>query len=170
MSASILNKFDSNFLFRRVDASSLGFIRIITGLFLFISFSKFHLYFSGHLIHSEYFFKYDGFDWVGMMPEYLLQPFFMLMYLSTALFVLGIHFRLNAWLLFLGYSYCFLVDKGHYNNHYYLQCILLFFFAISDADRWGSIRSHALKDSSIPYWQLFLFKIQLFITKNPALK
>lgn len=154
---------NTSFLFRRVDASSLGFIRIVMGLFLFVSFSKFQYYVSGFLIDSDYLFKYDGFEWVTMMPKHWLPPFFGLMYLSTALFVLGIHYRLNAWLLFLGYSYLFLLDKGHYNNHYYLQCILLFFFAISHADRWAALRATPPKDTTIPYWQLFLFQSQLFI-------
>ncbi len=39
--------------------------------------------------------------------------------------------------------------------------MVLFFFSITDAHLWGSIRKKA--KTLIPYWQVFLFKFQLFI-------
>ena len=75
--------------------------------------------------------------------------------------MLGIHYRLNAVLTFLGFTYFFLSDSGHYNNHFYLYCIFHFFLIFIDADRWANINDK--KENLVPYWQVLLLRAQLFI-------
>ncbi len=151
----------NHFFFKEVSASTLGFLRIMMGLFMLLDFHGFHLYFSGELVHSKFFFTYDGFHWISIFPEYLIDISFYVYYIATISFVLGIRYKLSSFIMFLGYTHVFLVDRGHYNNHYYMFSMLLFFFFISNADRWGSITKTEKK--TIPNWQLAIFKFQIFI-------
>lgn len=152
---------NTNFLFKNVSASSLGLLRILYGLFMIEEFAKFYYYFVDSLSKSTFHSTYDGFHWVGILPETGLHLFFGLMLISTLFFTIGLHYRLNAGLTFLGFSYIFLADQGHYNNHFYLYCIFHFFFLVTNANRWAAVDSP--QEKQIPYWQLFLFKVQIFI-------
>ena len=149
------------FLFREVSASSLGMMRIMVGIFLLEDIYGFHPYFTETLSQSKFFFTYDGFHWVHLLPNYLLDVFFGVAIFSLVMFILGIHYRLNAILAFVSMSYCFLIDKAHYNNHFYLYCMMLFFFCIIDANRWGAVQKTEKK--TVPFWQIFIFQAQLFI-------
>ena len=52
---------------------------------------------------------------------------------------LGFLYRASAILFFLTYTYVFLLDKTHYNNHYYLISLLGFLLIFVDAHRWASV-------------------------------
>jgi hypothetical protein len=77
----------------------------------------------------------------------------------------GFFYRISAAVLFLSYTYVFLIDKTYYTNHFYLFGLLSFLFLCADAHRWASV--DRLRDSrlrsinAIPYWQIFLFKAQI---------
>lgn len=148
-------------LFKEVSASSLGILRLLFGIILLEDFVNFHSYFKYALEPSEFYNTYEFFHWVHMMPAHWLDVFFYGAIFSCLLFALGIHYRLNAIITFLSWTYIFLVDKGHYNNHFYLVAMFLFFFCITNADRWGAVTKSEKK--TIPYWQVLLFKWQIAI-------
>ena len=156
-----MKSLNTNFLFEQVSGASLGLLRILFGIFMLKDFMKFYNYFVNSLSKSDFLITYDGFHWLTMLPTPLLYFFFGLMFISCIGFILGIHYRLNALFTFIGFTYIFLIDHGHYNNHFYLYCMLHFFFLITDANRWGALDKQTT--SSIPYWQLFLFKFQIFV-------
>ncbi len=148
-------------LFKEVNASSLGILRLLLGIILLEDFIEFYHYFTYYLEPSEFYNTYEFFHWVRMMPAYYIDIFFCASIMSCLLFAFGIHYRLNAIITFLSWSYIFLVDKGHYNNHYYLVAIFLFFFCITNADRWGSLTKS--EKNTIPYWQVLIFRWQFAI-------
>lgn len=143
-----------------VSGSTLGLFRVLFGTLMFFDFRDFYFYFSKSLIHSNFLLQYDGFGWLQMLPEEMILPFFSLMMVASFLFVIGYQYRTNAIIVFLGFAYIFFLDKGHYNNHFYLYTMLLFFFTFVDA-RWGGIG--APKNLKIPYWMLFIFKLQICV-------
>lgn len=150
-------------LHQDVNASSLGFARIVIGIVVFFNLVKFQEYIQGSLIKSEFLLRYDGFEWLPMMTESNVELVFNTLYISTILMTLGVFYRVSTIITFLGYTYIFLLDKGHYNNHFYLISILLFFLSITNANRWGIISLSGIKTKTVPYWQLMLFKVQIFI-------
>lgn len=154
-----MKAFDTSFLFKEVSASSLGILRLLFGLILLEDYVNFHQYFMNYLEPSGFYNTYDLFHWVHLMPRYWIDIFFYGAMASCILFSLGIHYRLNAVLTFLSWTYIFLIDKGHYNNHFYLVSILLFFFCITDADRWASLTKK--EKTTVPYWQVCLFRWQI---------
>ncbi len=152
---------DTAILFKEVSASSVGVLRFFFGLILLEDFVNFHYYFMDSLEPSGFYSTYDFFHWVQMLPRYVLPVFFYGAVVSCILFALGIHYRLNAILTFFSWTYIFLIDKGHYNNHFYLVAMLLFFFCIIDADRWGAVTKSEKK--TVPYWQVLIFRWQIAI-------
>jgi hypothetical protein len=152
---------DTSILFKEVSASSLGVLRLLFGFILLEDFVNFHDYFVYYLEPSKFYNTYDFFHWVHLLPNYLLSVFFYGAIGSCILFALGIHYRLNAIITFLSWTYIFLADKGHYNNHFYLVAIFLFFFCVVDADRWGTPVKKAKQ--TVPYWQVLLFRWQIAI-------
>tara|TARA_B100000809_G_C15130174_1_gene528056 strand:+ start:874 stop:2268 length:1395 start_codon:yes stop_codon:yes gene_type:complete len=124
-------------------------------------FLHFHTLFRDSLMTSKCLIQYDGFMWLELPSVEWLSVFFYGMAFCSVLFVLGIHTKLNSIILFLGFSYVFLLDRGYYNNHFYFYCLLLFLFVFVDA-RWCSVEKK-MKSISVPYWQVFIFKLQIFV-------
>lgn len=153
------------FLFRPVNAASLGFLRIALGIITLYQFKDLYGYICLRLPTSSFYVTYDGFSWLPMLSSDTLTLLYGLAYLSSIFFTIGFHYRINAVIIFLIFTYSFLVDKGHYNNHFYLYSILLFFFTIVDAHKWKSLDAYFGKTTGkfIPYWQIFIFKLQIFI-------
>ena len=97
--------------------------------------------------------------------------------IGAVMMVLGLAHRLSAAVVFLSWTYIFLLCRGHYTNHYYLFALVAFWLMVTDANRWASLdrliykyvpltRSWILgfsKDvDTVPYWQVLTFKVQLF--------
>lgn len=131
--------FDPNYLWESVHPAAMGMVRIAFGYLMYFQMAKFDFYFTGYLSKSKYLMHYDYFEWIEMMPEDWWPVFFGLMYASVVLIALGLFFRPAMLCFFFGMSYCFLIDKGHYNNHYYMLCLLSFWMIFTHWNRWGSI-------------------------------
>ncbi len=159
------NPLNTNFLFGKVNSSALGFFRIAIGLVFIELLSSLEGYFLIDLQASKFFFTYDGFHWVQPMSPFLMAILFKVLYVAAGLFTLGIFYRFNALLLFVGWTYLFLICRGHYNNHYYLYSILLGFFLLTDGWKWGSVHTffNPNIERTVPRWQLLIFKLQLLI-------
>lgn len=117
------------------------------------------------LLQSKFFFTYDGFHWIKPLPEFQALLLFRLLYLSAICFTIGLFYRLSAVLLFLGWTYLFLICKGHYNNHYYLYCLLPFLYCFIDGWKWGSVQTFVKQkvEHTIPRWHLTLLQFQLAV-------
>lgn len=156
-----MKSISTKFLFEEVNPATLGLLRILFGIFILKDFISFYYYFIDLLVQSKYFATYDGFHWVRILPLPFLYVFFGVMVVACLFFILGIYYRLSAGLIFVGFTYIFLIDIGHYNNHFYLYCLMSFLFFITNANLWGSLEKQTAK--TVPYWQLLVFKVQLFI-------
>src|SRR5688572_13884512 len=95
-------------LFSGVDSSILGYFRIVFGLVMLVEYITLKNYFVGKLAIQKYFFTYDGFDWVKLLPPDQLNILFIALQISAVLFTLGILYRLNSVIQFLGWTYLFL--------------------------------------------------------------
>jgi hypothetical protein len=160
----------NRFLFQNVSSSLLSYFRIAVGFaMLYVIRNSFHIYFINDLLFSKYFVTYDLFHWVKPIPIFWFNILFYLLYLSSFLFIIGYKYRINAIILFLGITYCFLIDKGHYNNHLYLYSLILLLMTLVEADKYFSIDSYIKKkkdptfNTDILSWQIWIFRFQFFI-------
>jgi len=117
-------------------------------------------------------FSYPGFSWIEPLAEPWMSLAIMLMGVASLAVAAGFLYRPAIVVAFLMRSYVFLIDAANYNNHYYLECLLLLYLIFMPADRCWSVDSRNKKgtDSSagassrlVPFWSVFLFRAQLFI-------
>jgi len=155
-------------LFRPVDASSVGAFRIMFGLIMVV---EVYRYFALHRIRPAYItpdfhFKYLFFEWVQPWPGLGMFIHFAALGLLAALITAGLFYRLSAVLFFLAFSYVFLIDQARHLNHFYLVSLIAFLMCFVDANRWLSLDLkllHRHAPATIPFWQLFLLRAQVFI-------
>ena len=112
------------------------------------------------LPNSKYLLTYDCFHWVKLMPPKYLTFLFILLKVAAALFTLGIFYRASSIILFLGWTYIFLLDAGHYNNHYYLYALILMLMMFIRGDSWGSLKK---KIKPIPLWNIWILRFQIIV-------
>lgn len=114
-------------------------------------------------------FPYRGFEWVTPLPQPWLNLCFGVVLVAAVLVGVGLFYRYAAAVLFVGYSYIFLLEQSRYNNHYYLMCLMCFLLAVVPAascfsvDRWRTQRRGINVSSTVPAWSVYLLRFQLFI-------
>lgn len=117
-------------------------------------------------------FTYPGFGWVKPLPEPLMSLAVLLMAVSGLAVAAAFLYRPATIVAFLLRTYIFLLDAANFNNHYYLESLLLLYLIFMPADRLWSAdarwKEQNKKDDSptprwVPFWTVFLFRAQLFI-------
>lgn len=153
-----------NYLFKPVPSTQLGLFRILFGLCLVY---EMFYYFSIDLLDKglrapAMRFTYEGFEWVQLLPGKTMEVMLFVLLLSAVCITLGIFYRTATILFFTGFSYIFFIDKSLYNNHLYLFILLCFLLIVTNADASLSL-SKKKKTTTVPQWQLLIFRIQIFI-------
>lgn len=148
-----------------VDGRVLGLFRIIFGLFMAYYCIYYHnaQFIKQGLLAPSMQFKYEGFEWVGLLPAPMMQGLLASMFVAAILMALGIRLKLVALWYAIGLAYFTLVEKAYYNNHIYLFILLCFLFSFTDADRFLSVRGNRGYGPMVPRWQPFLFQCQVCI-------
>jgi vitamin K-dependent gamma-carboxylase len=159
-------------LMRPVDASTLGTFRIVFGAALVWAMAKFFVFdkIRPKYIDKDFLFTYPFFDWVTPLPGFGMYIVFAVVGVSAMLISIGLYYRMASVTFLLGYTYIFLLEQAEFNNHYYMICLLAFLFCITHADRWMAVDNRwewrskqKAETNTIPYWNLFIFKAQVFI-------
>ncbi|MCA9401124.1 MAG: HTTM domain-containing protein [Candidatus Omnitrophica bacterium] len=125
------------------DAYRLAFLRFLTGTALCIYISS--AYHSENIqflfIKPDHFFSFSLFQFfhVPVIEKTLFQPLVYVLLCLAVCFALGFLYRLSAWLLFLGFSYLFLLEKAYYQDQMYFMLGMLFIFLFVDADKGFSL-------------------------------
>ncbi len=146
-----------------MDAASLGLFRILFGLCLACSYLDYILSGNMHdeMVAPRFHFRYPGFEWVSDPEPGVVVGAIVAFSLMLAL---GLLTRLASLGFLVSYSWWFLSDAAHYNNHYYLICLLGGLFVVTDSGRWASLDSRLWpRPAIIPAWQLDLFRFQLIV-------
>jgi len=155
-------------LLRPVDASTIAAFRILFGSVMVWGMSQY--FYSGRIgflfIDREFHFTYPFLSFIKPWPGDGMYYHFALTGFAAFLVAIGLFYRFAIIVFFLGYTYIFLIDQGRYNNHYYLISLMSFLMCFTGANQWmardGKIwpRVHT---GSVPYWQIFVLKAQIFI-------
>lgn len=162
---------------RRVSGLSLALFRICLGLvlaydalnylwpregignFIALDFSR---------ENNPWLFPYAGFEWVQPLPQPWLTGVFVIYGLAAVAMAAGLFTRATTAVVFLTYSYIFLLDATRYNNHYYLTVLITAIMTLAPTANCLSIdrllrrrRSRrTVPDETIPFWPIFLLRFQ----------
>ncbi len=154
-----------------VDAAGLAAFRLLFGGTLLLGLCRYVAYgwIEKVFVEPDYFFKYDGFEWVqvpGPIGLYLLFGFTAVCALGVAL---GAFYRLSAAGFLLGFLYVQLMDVSTYLNHYYLVVLLAGLALVLPLDRVGSVdawrrrRRGREAPPTVPRWTYELLRLQLTV-------
>src|ERR1044071_1860190 len=155
-------------LYEPVDISFLVFFRVLFGG---IMLWEVYRYFTSGWI-TRYFvepavnFTYYGFSWVKPWPGRGMYIHFFVLGLAAACVMTGFLYRIAAPVLFLAFTYFFLLDQTRYLNHLYLVCLISFLMCFLPAERAGSVDAllrPGIRSEVVPAWTLWLLRAQLGI-------
>lgn len=155
-------------LFKQVPGYQLALFRICFGVILFFQFLDFKDMTTSFFAVAKIQLTYDFFHFVKPLPAPYLEYLYYVLMGFSVLFTLGIFYRVSAFVLFVGFSYTFLLDHTFYNNHFYLFIIMILLMMFTHADRWLSLKltpkpKLLMEPISVPYWQVLMLQLQLFI-------
>ena len=155
-------------LFEPVDISFLVFFRIVFGgIMLWETYRYFtHGWISRYFIEPAVNFTYYGFSWVKPWPGSGMYVHFFVLGLAAALVMVGFLYRLAAPVLFLTFTYSFLLDQTRFMNHFYLVCLISFLMCFLPAERAFSVDSllrRKIRSDVVPAWTLWLLRLQVGI-------
>lgn len=143
----------------------MAVFRILFGAVIFWEFGRLIWSDLGYYkyINTVFQFKYLGFEWVQQAPDAVMYFIFGLGTLLSFLFIIGLWFRVVSILLFLSYTYIFLLDVSYWNNHYYLYVLFLGLFCFTQAHQQLSVDRYIFRFSrkKIHNWQYFVFQFQI---------
>lgn len=156
------------FLDRPTSILPLITFRIIFGLMMVISTVRFLLlgWIEDHYLNATVTFKYYGFSWVQVLPEFWMYFLHGLMLLAAIGIMLGAFYRLATVVFFLTFTYVELIDLTYYLNHYYFVSLVALLMIWLPANASHSVdvrRNPALHRSTIPAWTINIIKFQIAI-------
>ncbi|MEM7373677.1 MAG: HTTM domain-containing protein [Bacteroidota bacterium] len=156
----------NDFLFKEVSIAPLVIFRLILGGVLL--FGTIRTVQNGWIteLYIDPIYHFGFFPWLqplGLEGMYLV---YFLMGVSAVGIILGLFYRINTLLFLLLFTYCELLDKTYYLNHYYLVSILTFWLSLVPAHRWYAVDTlifPKIKRSTCANWQILIFKVQLSV-------
>lgn len=152
-------------LFVPVDTASLAVFRIVLGVavagecLLYLQAGWVDALFVQPTIHFTYLYV----DFVHPWPGPWMHAHFWVMTGLALLFAAGCWYRVSSALLFLAYTYVFLLEQAVYMNHHYLIVLLTFLMMLMPAERAYSLdrlRNHRLP-TAVPRWNVWILRFQL---------
>jgi hypothetical protein len=155
-------------LFRPVDISFLVFFRIVFGGILVWEVYRYftHGWIGRYFVNPVVNFTYYGFSWVKPWPGRGMYIHFFVLGLAAACVMVGFLYRFAAPVLFLAFTYFFLLDQTRYMNHFYLVCLISFLMCFLPAERAFSIDAllrPKIRSDVVPAWTLWLLRAQIGI-------
>ena len=155
-------------LFEPVDISFLVFFRILFGGILLWEVYRYftHGWIARYFVEPAVNFTYYGFSWVKPWPGRGMYIHFFVLGLAAACVMVGFLYRLAAPVLFLAFTYVFLLDQTRYMNHFYLVCLISFLMCFLPAERSFSIDAllrRKIRSDVVPAWTLWLLRAQVGI-------
>jgi hypothetical protein len=155
-------------LFNPVDISFLVFFRIVFGgIILWEVYRYFtHNWITRYFVEPALNFSYHGFSWVKPWPGSGMYIHFFVLGVAAACVMVGLLYRIAAPILFLTFTYSFLLDQTRYMNHFYLVCLISFLMCFLPAERAFSVDAllrRGIRSAVTPAWTLWLLRAQVGI-------
>ncbi len=154
--------------FSPIDASFLAVFRIMFGSLMLFESVNYGVFLCLDCLFrsSDMLFKYQGFEWVTLLPGIGLELVFLVMGLSAIAVIFGAYYRLSMLVCTLCLAYLFLLDQALYLNHYYLAlifCAIMIFMPANVLWSFDAKRAPAIASNTVPAWTRFWLVVQLEI-------
>lgn len=158
-------KFDFD---RPVDNSGIVILRIFFGLLIFLESigSIFTGWVKKTYVESPFTFTFIDFSFLDFLHGPGMYAYYFLMSIPALGVMLGYRYKWSLSLFWIMWTITYLLQKTHYNNHYYLIVLLCFLFLFVPAERRKSMdsKSGRVKYSEFcPAWCYWIFKWQFAI-------
>ena len=154
-------------LFAPTDIAILVYFRIVFGTL--IAWNAVHDLLNHEvtrLVNADVLFTYWPFTFVKVMPAPLMYGVELMLVVAGLFMVVGLYYRLSAIAIFVGMTYLFLLDEGHYLNHMYLVSLIAFLMIFLPANRRLSLDVRfdpSLRREEVPAWTLWLLRFQIAV-------
>jgi vitamin K-dependent gamma-carboxylase len=152
--------------FERVDIASIVFFRIAFGSLIVWQVWKYFV--QGTVatlwIEPRFLFKYYGFSWVHPWPPQMLYIHWAAVGIFAFFVAIGFCYRISTVLLWLCYTYFFLLDEARFVNHTYLICLFSFLLIFIPTHRAFSVDAWmrpGIRSQTILAWCLWLLRLQI---------
>lgn len=155
------------YLTKPVKAAPLAVFRVLFGVLMLYTTLRFvfqgwvHAYF----VEPQFHFKYYGFEFVESLGVYTYILYF-ISFLAALGITLGYKYRIATLLFFLSFTYCELIDKTYYLNHYYFVSIISFLLIFLPANAYFSVdakQNNKISFTEIPRYTIFIIQFMLSI-------
>jgi vitamin K-dependent gamma-carboxylase len=148
-----------------VDGASVAVFRIAFGLLLLVEVARFfaHGWIARYYIEPSFHFTYFGFGWVHPWPGAGMYVHFALLGAVAFCVAVGLFYRPSAWLLWVLFTYVFLLEEARYLNHFYAASLFAFLLALIPAQNAFSVdarRRRPHTSATVPAWALWLLRFQ----------
>jgi hypothetical protein len=157
----------ANYLCTPVDAASLAIVRIVLGAVIAWDAERYftHGWLEEYYIRPKWHFTYLYFDWVRPWPGEWMYVHFAGLLVAAVLVAAGLYYRFAAAVVFVAYTYVFLLEKSVYMNHYYLTALLCFWLIWMQPHHAFALDRLRYPDrpATAPRWNVLLLRVQLFI-------
>ena len=153
-------------LFRPVDISSLVFFRVAYGAVMLWEVWRYlgQGWVERYYIAPEFHFRYQFFEWVHPWPGVGMHVHFWAMAFLSFCVIVGFMYRLSAALLWLAFTYVFLLEQAKYLNHFYLVSLLGFLMVLVPAHHAWSLDARSdpsIRSQTTPFWAVLLLRFQV---------
>lgn len=154
--------------FEPVDIASLVFFRIAFGVVLLGEIWQFfvHDWINELYIAPRFHFTFWGFEWARPWPGWGMYVHFFILAVLAGMVLVGLRYRLAAFLFSAAFTYLFLMERAFYLNHFYLVCLVSLLMTLVPANGAASVDAWlnpALRRSWAPSWSLWLLRLQIAI-------
>lgn len=163
----------AEYLAASVSIAPLATFRIaFGGMMLFSTIRFMYLgWIEDHYLEPLFHFKYFGFYWVKVLPEFWMYAIHIVMIVAALGITLGAFYRISTVLFFLLFTYTELIDLTYYLNHYYFVSLVSLMLIFLPAHRYFSLdvlRKPSLYSDTVPGWTITAIKLQLAIVYTYA--
>jgi hypothetical protein len=150
-----------------VKAAPLAVFRVLFGSLMLYTTLRFVLqgWVDKYYVQPQFHFKYYGFEFVESLGAYTYL-LYLVSFIAALGITLGYKYRLSAILFFLSFTYCELIDKTYYLNHYYFVSIISLMLIFLPANAYFSLdarKNKSIAYTSIPRYTIFAIQFMLSI-------
>ncbi len=138
-----------------VSSTPLVFLRIALGLLVaaeLLGFWATNPFLENYYFNTKVHFAFPGFEWVPTLSGPIMKGYVIGLIGLLVVFATGWRYRIVSVLTFVFYGWFFLMERGAYLNHWYLN--LLFFFLMMFVNAEKPFRQ-------IPKWQYYILLFQV---------
>jgi hypothetical protein len=157
-----------NNLFEPISSKGLAVFRTLFG---FVMLWEVWRYFDKgwierYWVEPVFNFKYEFFEWVEPLSADGMTLLFYVMGILALFVAIGFLYRVSITLLFLIFTYTFLLEQARYLNHFYLVILINFLLILLPAQRALSVDAWlfpGIRSEWVPRWSVLILQFQIGI-------